>query len=531
MLLVLALAAGPTSAATGARQPATIPHVLRFATGSDISSLNPHLSNDGALGYLASMTMAWLTKTGSHGEIVPELLTTLPTQTNGGISADGRTITWHLRRGVRWSDGAPFDADDVVFSLRTVLNPATNEISRDGWDLITRIDEPDKYTVAIHLKTRYSPQAETFFSSSAANPCILPKHLLGKLATINAADYNALPVGIGPFRYTAWKRGDRVELAANPFYFRGRPKLERVEYLIVPDVNTILTRMQTHEIDLWLPITGAFYQRVRALPGVNVLRQPSYFYDHLDFNLAHPVVNELAVRRALRFALDRVQMRDTIRHGLGTVTESVFGPNHPAYHPIPLAPHDVAQARALLAAAGWKPGPDGVRRKHGVRLALTLVASTGSPEIDALIELIRADWQTIGVELNVKRVLFSRLFAAPQAGGIVKGGEFDAVLFAWGLDSLGELNPLYGCNAFTPGGQNDMHWCNRRADAAMQRFITEYDAQRRAADDAVVSTALAHDVPTIVIDIRDLIAAYNRDLKNWHPNVIAPFDDMLNVDI
>lgn len=530
-ILSLLLLTPPALDAAPSRHATTIPHVLRFATATDISSLNPHLANDAALGYLSSLTMAWLTKTGPHNEIVPELLTVVPTQGNGGISRDGKAITWHLRHGVRWSDGAPFDADDVVFSIAAIRNPATNEIGRDGWDLISRVDEPDKYTVTIHLTRRYAPQAETFFSSSAANPCILPKHLLGTLATINDAAYNALPVGVGPFRYAAWKRGDRVELEANPYYFRGRPKLDKIEFSIVPDVNTVLTRMQTHELDLWVPITSAFYDRVRAIPGIRVLRAPSYTFDHIDFNLDRPVVKERAVRRALELALDRARLHQAIFHGAATVSESVFGPNHPVYEPIPMVPHDPALANRLLDQAGWKLGAAGIRSKHGLDLEITLVAGTGSPQIDALIEVLRADWREVGVQLDAKRVLPSLLFAPPEAGGIVRGGRFDAVLFAWGLDSLGELGPLYACGTFTPAGQNDMHWCNRSADAAMHDFTLDYDAHRRREDDRIVGLALARDVPTIVLDIRDLIAAYTSDLLHWQPNVVAPFDDMMNVDI
>ncbi|MBD5655312.1 MAG: peptide ABC transporter substrate-binding protein, partial [Candidatus Eremiobacteraeota bacterium] len=101
--------------------------------------------------------MAWLIKTDAGGNAtVPELATVVPSLTNGGISKDGKTITWHLRHGVKWSDGAPFDADDVVFTTKQVLNPANNVVSLDGWDLITKIEETDKYTVVYRLKKPYS---------------------------------------------------------------------------------------------------------------------------------------------------------------------------------------------------------------------------------------------------------------------------------------------------------------------------------------------------------------------------------------
>ena len=165
--MLLAVSSACTKIGTSSesvRHPYTHPHELRFASASDIQQLNPLIDASQYEMYLASLAMGWLVKTDERGEsTVPELCTVIPSQRNGGISADGKTITWHLRHGVKWSDGAPFDADDVVYSTRQVLNPANIVVSRDGWDQITRIDEPNKYTVVYHLKAPYSSFAITYF--------------------------------------------------------------------------------------------------------------------------------------------------------------------------------------------------------------------------------------------------------------------------------------------------------------------------------------------------------------------------------
>ncbi|MBV9269635.1 MAG: peptide ABC transporter substrate-binding protein, partial [Candidatus Eremiobacteraeota bacterium] len=100
---------------------------------------------------MASLTMAWLIKWDHDNNPIPELATEVPTQANGGISKDGLTITYHLRKGVKWSDGQPFTADDVIFTTKQILNPANNITTRPGWDRIAKMDEPDKYTVVYHL--------------------------------------------------------------------------------------------------------------------------------------------------------------------------------------------------------------------------------------------------------------------------------------------------------------------------------------------------------------------------------------------
>jgi peptide/nickel transport system substrate-binding protein len=529
--LACALALAAPASAQPARHAFTVPHVLRFATGEDISTLNPHFTNQLSVTYLSVLTMAWLIKSGPHNAPVPELATVVPTRANGGISPDGRTITYHLRRGVKWSDGVPFDADDVVFSIKTVQNPATNEAGRDGWDLIDRVDEPDKSTVALHLKRPYASSVYTFFSSLGANPCVLPKHLLAGLSTINDAPYNALPVGIGPFRYVAWHRGDAVELEANPFYFRGLPKLQRIIFKIVPDSNSVLTQLQSHELDLWMRIPASYYDRVKTVAGVDEQRQPAFVYDHLDFNLSHPVVADPVVRRALRYAIDRESIRLKVRHGLGILSENVFPPNHPDYHPIPLVPFDLARARTMLDEAGWTPGPDGVRVKNGVRLELVLVLASGSPEGDAIVELIRQTWAQAGVALDVRRYPANLFFALATDHGIINSGLFDVAQYGSFLDSGGDLSNFFSCASSPPAGENVSHFCDPVTERALTAFKVEYDPAKQKPYDYTVTDRVAEQVPQIVLGIRDSIFAHNGDLKNFQPTAVGAFDDMMEVDI
>ncbi|GAC1521759.1 MAG: hypothetical protein NVS2B8_02130 [Vulcanimicrobiaceae bacterium] len=182
----------------------TQPHVLRYATAEDITGLNQDLAQQAVVNYLSQLTAAWLFRFDKNNRPLPELATVVPTKANGGVSADGKTITYHLRRNVKWADGAPFSAQDVKFSFDVVNNKANNVTSRDGFDLITKIDTPDAATVVVRLREPYSLFIPTFFTTAGANPCVLPKHLLGSLPNINQAPYNNLPVGIGPFEYVAW---------------------------------------------------------------------------------------------------------------------------------------------------------------------------------------------------------------------------------------------------------------------------------------------------------------------------------------
>ncbi|WP_317996791.1 peptide ABC transporter substrate-binding protein [Vulcanimicrobium alpinum] len=518
----------------GAAEPArhnstTVPHTLRIGDTLDFDSLNPHLATALTLGYLSQLTMAYLVRYGHDNKPIPELATSVPTQANGGISRDGKTITWHLRRGVKWSDGVPFDADDVVFSTSVVNNPANNEVGRDGWDQIVKVDEPDKYTVVYHLNRPYASYLPTFFGSAGANPCILPKHLLSNLPNINTAPYNSKPVGIGPFRYAEWVRGDHVTLERNPFYWRGQPKLEKVIFKIIPDRNTLQTQLQTGEVDLWAFVPSAYVERVTAFPNVAHTRAPGFLYVHVDFNTSHAVLRDLAVREALRYATDRKLLRDKQNHGVGILQESPLTPVSPLYSPIPEVPHDVAKANALLDRAGWKRGPDGIRAKNGTRLELDYGSVAGSQDIDARIELLRSMWSQIGVALNVKH------YASPQffqvTGGILYGGKWDVTSFSWQVTPDSDLNPQNACGTIPPKGQNVTRLCDRQLDASLTALKETYDEKQRKALVARITRRVSELVPYFVLWIFEDVHVFNRDLAGFHPNATTPFDDFMNVDI
>ncbi len=525
------LAALPACVAAG--EPArlnasTQPHVLRFASAEEIAGLNPDLNSQLVVHNISELTMAFLVRFDRHNRAVPELATVVPSRANGGVSEDGRTITYHLRRNVRWSDGAPFNGDDVRFSFDAIDNPANDIYTRDGFDRITKIDEPNKETIVIHMREAYAPFVVTFFASRGY--ALLPKHILGALHDINSAPYNSLPVGIGPFRFTAWHRGESVDMEANPYYWRGLPKLHKIVYEIVPDRNTVMTQLQTGELDLAYPFTGSYLPRLTPLRNVALLRQPAYSYDLLALNMTHPVPADRVVREALRLATDRAAIRDKIEHGVGVLQEAPMPSIYPGIARLPLVPFDIARANALLDRAGWKRAADGVRVKNGTRLALDFASSTGTPDVDESLELIRAGWQQLGVAITIKRYPSSVLFAPYADGGILYTGKFDVLALGFSVLAVDGLQ-TYRCDQMPPTGQNFSHYCNRDVDADLRDFDRQFTREDQARDLNRALAQIDRDVPVIVFGGREDLFAYNRDLKHFHPNAVSVFDDMMDVDI
>ncbi|MBC5827768.1 MAG: hypothetical protein GIW99_08830, partial [Candidatus Eremiobacteraeota bacterium] len=206
LFLCSALVGGCTkvgkSTSTGTRyaNPWTIHGVLRWAGNSEPDSMNPVVGNFQIEVDLSMFWAGYLFNWNDSNQFEPELATEVPSLQNGGISKDGLQITYHLRKGVKWQDGAPFGADDVIYTYRQIMNPNNNVASRVGYELITNIDKKDDYTIAVHLRRRYAPFIASFFTMSGTPYPVLPKHLLSKYSDINRVPYNSLPVGTGPFK-------------------------------------------------------------------------------------------------------------------------------------------------------------------------------------------------------------------------------------------------------------------------------------------------------------------------------------------
>jgi peptide/nickel transport system substrate-binding protein len=253
--LIALIAGGSTPAQTGTsaqdagRHSWTIPDTLRIATGIVPRTLNPLLSTQTIEIAIDRLFSDVLVTVDAAGNFVPDLAADVPTTSNGGISADGLTIRYRLRDHVRWHDGRPFTSADVKFTYEAIMNPANDIVSRHGYDVVGSVEAPDPHTVIFHLKHRFAPFVATVFGESDGPFCILPAHLLAHRKTINEGPYNSLPIGTGPFKVVRWLRGNQIELVRNDDYFAGKPKLKSIVVKFIPDENSAVVQLRTHEVD------------------------------------------------------------------------------------------------------------------------------------------------------------------------------------------------------------------------------------------------------------------------------------------
>jgi ABC-type transport system substrate-binding protein len=190
---------------------ATAQKTITLGIYQEPENLNTYIGVQTVITYVHKPFAEYLIDVNEKGEYFPVLAAEIPTVENGGVSKDGLTITYKLRKGVKWSDGAPFTSADVKFTWEAVTNPKNLVKSKSGYDLIQSVETPDEHTAVVKYKEFYAPFLTRF------SP-VLPKHILGKLENINDAPYNRMPVGTGPFMVTEWASGNYIAMAKNPHY-------------------------------------------------------------------------------------------------------------------------------------------------------------------------------------------------------------------------------------------------------------------------------------------------------------------------
>lgn len=499
-----------------------VPDTLRIAIPIAPTQLNPILTQNTSENFIDGLMFSMLVEVNDRGQDVPDLAATVPTVANGGIGKDGRTITYHLRHGVKWQDGYPFTSKDVLFTWRAIMNPKNNAVSHVGYDEVASMDAPDPYTVVMHMKRVYSPAIDTIFGESDSPYRILPAHLLAKYPSLNNVPFNSSPIGTGPYRFVKWLRGDEIVLAANPTYFRGRPHIGTLVLKLIPDSNTTESEVRSHDIDLAMEIEATTYDHLGDDPGVVRYLSAAPTYTAIFFNTTRPPLDDVRVRRALALGIDREEIVRTVYFGTGTLAVADLSPYYWAYdaalQPLPFDPE---QAGQLLDQAGWRLGADGVRRKNGKPLALQFVYGTGSQGVMATVAQVQQTLKHIGVEVDPKGFDYAQLYAAAQSGGIITGGKFDIAMYAWVAGADPDNSNTWLSTMVPPIGNDVTRYKNAQMDAAQKVALSTFDRPTRKRAYATIESLLVRDVPGAFIAYRKLAYAYVPQLQNFKPNGVS----------
>lgn len=502
----------------------TIHGVLRMAGSTRPDNLNTLIGTQVIDTDLSIFWGSYLFLLDDRTRFVPELATEVPSVENGGVSGDGLTITYHLRPGVVWQDGAPFTSDDVVYSWQQIMNPRNEANSREGYDLIRRIDAPDLHTVVVHLRQPWSPFIATFFTMSSSAYSIMPKHVLSSYRDLNDVPYDRLPVGTGPFRVVS-NSGDVVRMVANPLYWRGPPKLKEIVYTVYPTDQSILDAVRAHKVDFYTNAAQALEPQLHGIRGSTVYLYPFTRWTDIGFNLSRPQLSDVRVRQALAYATDRTELIEQVTHGVNLPADGDQPPFFWAHDgDLKQYPYNPRLADQLFDEAGWKLGADGIRHKGTLSMRLQLVGFSGSETVGEAEQWLRTEWRQVGVDMTIRNFPSDKLYAPEADGGIEQLGEFDVAVEDWANGTDPDDSQLFLCQMKPPAGWNIYHYCDPQLDAAEHEALTDYRAAQRKRDYDRIQELLNTDLPIYVIWFQQRQDVVNIDLKNYRPaTAVTPY--------
>jgi peptide/nickel transport system substrate-binding protein len=442
---------------------------------------------------LGPLTQGYLFLVDDRGELVPDRALALPTRANGGISPDGRRITYRIRTG-RWSDGTPFDARDVGFTIDALRNPRTAVPDTSAVADVVSWSAPRPDTLVVRLREPSAPFIASFLTLGANDPfAILPRHVAVRYASLDQSSLDTNPVGLGPFRLLHWQRGQRLSFVRNPYYWRGPAASPRIDVAIVPDAQTRLLLMRTGQIDV-TEVTGFGVDVARKIPNARLVSRTTNVVDYVQFNLHTPALRDVHVRRAFVMAVDRAKLASAVYRGTLVPSDTVqlderFRPDRhlPAYDP-------AAAARVL-------------RPKHlSVDLA---IAGNWRNSANAAVQ-IASQLEAAGVNVHIHSYTEAEFWGPKDRGGVLESAKYDVALTSWSPALDPDRSYLFGCAATPPGGGNSMFFCDGAYDRDETRGAEEYVRARRASYYRDAGDRLNAEVPVLILGFERRMYALSR---------------------
>jgi peptide/nickel transport system substrate-binding protein len=520
MACALALASCTASHTAGTGRTDT----LVIAQQREPMSLNPALENGTSSTEWGLLLFSYLVKYDDRGRLVGDAASAVPTLQNGGISKDGLTITYHLRKNVRFADGTRLTASDAAWSVDAIDNPANNVQSRYGYDDVAKADAPNDSTLVLRLKKPFAPLL-TLVLAPQGFP-ILPKHLLAKYPDFNHIPFDSLPVGSGPYVVSRWLHGDRVEMHANPYYFGGKPKIERLEVRFVADPNTAINLLRTREVDGYFDnLDYGNWPILKQIPNVNVTSTPVNAVGAIIFNTQDPLTSDARVRRALAEAMNiPALVAKTYRGSLDShaAGKGLFIWAYDA-HAYPDIPYDPARARTLFDSAGWRMGSDGLRHKDGKTLDLLFIIQAATPGDEIIGSAVQQYEKAVGVKVVLKQFNVTQFVAPANLNGPVYGGDFQMALYPFVNGDDPDTTDQFACANVPPHGYNKSRICDPAIDALLTAGRTTFDTGKRKAVYAQLQERLIQQLPIALLYQRREVNVFTKRLRNQTTSLSTAF--------
>jgi peptide/nickel transport system substrate-binding protein len=474
-----------------------------------------------------------------EGFLYPVLAAEIPDLENGGLSKDGKSVTWKLKPGVQWHDGKPFTADDVVFNWEYAKDPATAAVTSGTYQDI-KVEKVDTHTVRVLF-----PKPTPFWADAfvGVRGMIIPKHLFADFSGAKSRDAptNLKPVGTGPYKFVDFKPGDMVRGEINTSYHAAnRPHFDTIEMKGGGDaVSAARAVLQTGEYDYaWnLQVEDEILLRLEKGGKGTTLIAPGGNIEHIQLNSTdpwtevdgerssmktkHPTLTDKAVRQALGLLIDRKSVEDHIYGRTGIATGNFVNNPKRFVSPNTKWEFNIDKANDILEKAGWKKGPDGIRAKDGKKLKFVYQTSINTPR-QKNQAIVKQAAQKAGIDMELKSVTASVFFSSDVANPDTYPHFYcDIQMYT---TTMSQPDPWIFLNQFTSWevatkenkwqGRNITRWTSKEADEAYKAAEGELDPVKRAALLIKVNDLAVNDHAVIPVVYRPRVSASNSKLKN-----------------
>jgi len=491
-----------------AYKPAAYGDIIVRGDIGDASNLIPILASDSASHSIAGLIYNGLVKYDKDMNIVGDLAE------SWDISDDGLVITFHLRKGVKWHDGKPFTAKDVLYTYQVTVDPKTPTAYAGDFLKVKKAEVLDDYTFRV---TYDKPFAPSLISWSSA---VLPRHLL-EGQDITKSSLARHPVGTGPYLFKEWLAGQKIVLVSNADYFEGRPYVDGHVTRIIPDMATMFLELRARNIDM-MGLTPLQYTRQTEN---NLFRQSfdkyrylAFAYTYLGYNLKHPFFADKRVRQAISYAINKEEIISGVLLGLGKPATGPYKPGTWAYNEnVKTYSYNPQKARELLRAAGWtKTNNDGFLEKDGRPFTFELVTNQGNETRQKCAEIIQRQLKEVGIDVKI-RILEWAAFI----NDFINKRRFEAVILGWTIPLDPDAYDVWHSSKTAPEELNFISYKNPEVDALLEKARSTFEQKLRKKYYDRFQEILVEDQPYTFLYVPDELVIISKRFRGIEPAPIG----------
>ena len=425
------------------------------------------------------------------------------------ISADNLSIIFHLRKDVKWQDGTPFTAHDVLYTYKIIVDPKTPTPYSGDFKPVKEAKVIDEYTFKVTYEKPFAPALQSWSVG------MLPRHLL-EGTDITTSHLIRKPVGTGPYIFKEWISGDRIVLTANNNYFEGKPFVERRITRVIPDLATMFLELKRYTIDM-MGLTPLQALKQTDYPGFkrefSKYKYLGFSYVYLGYNLKHKVFRDRRVRKAIAHAINKQEIIDGILLGQGVEATGPYKPDMWAYNGnVRRYEHSKEKALAFLHEAGFEKREDGILVKDGKPFEFTILVNQGNDVRIRTAELIQKRLRDVGISVKIRTIEW-----ATFVNEFIDKRNFEAVILGWSFGPEPDLFDVWHSSKQGPKEFNFISFENNEVDELIMKARHTMDQDERRKCYFRIQEILADEQPYTFLFIPYSLVAVHKRIKGIEP--------------